>query len=252
MAKLFIEVTPPIRAFLRKSSSASRQCLAHSPNTPATVELDHLIQLVEEHNAPLPARHHVKLHELMDGAGVVRRSTEGDGEENLSEMDRLRRRREEAAYQRSIHKVTASGSAGGGGGGVLGGETVQQYRGSLALAGNFILCLVGSFLAGYYLCVYLEVESITTRALVSACFAFVCLLMEVVLFIIFEEKQRAWELKRQKDKERAAQRRSKKAAGGGGQMNGPVSSMGEATEVAAVGAAELRRRGGGGEEGGEE
>lgn len=61
----------------------------------------------------------------------------------------------------------------------------------MGLAGNFILSFIGAFLGGWYVCEnFIDPDSLGKKAMCGGFFSFVTLVMECVLFIIRDEKER--------------------------------------------------------------
>eukprot|EP00386_Alphamonas_edax_P009165 GDKI01030193.1.p1 GENE.GDKI01030193.1~~GDKI01030193.1.p1 ORF type:complete len:274 (+),score=81.17 GDKI01030193.1:65-886(+) len=178
---MLLEITPKMEAFFKEHCDKTTQKKYADAKG---VSLDDLMALVESANKKKEV---VKLHELVEGSTVVERVPPPKQQAKLSELEKMRLHAEERAYQRSVEGV-----------GWLKEMKKQENRGdllanntqSMQFASNFLMVLVGSGLTGYYLCQFCWTDDFTTKVLCGGFFAVACLIMEVGLFIIWDERQR--------------------------------------------------------------
>jgi hypothetical protein len=158
MSRLYVSITPALRA-LRPDLEGEE------------VEIDEVYTLAEGRG--------VGVQELLEGS-VVRRRVHAPPAP-LTELEALRQRSGERRYQR-LASCCPKGGAGF-------AEEVKAMSTATALAGHFILAFVGAFVLGYYFTeVILGVEGHAVKVLAGGGCCAVTMVLEVMLFIIREER----------------------------------------------------------------
>ncbi|CAE7892765.1 unnamed protein product, partial [Symbiodinium sp. KB8] len=148
-------------------------------------DLDELYRLVEQHAAQTGAT--VKLHELLAGSEVIDRCEDPVLDEEgrpLSELDEMRAKSQERAYQRMVDGVSLHS--------VHRVEPAEHQKG-LRFATNFgtqvIVAFIGAFLLGYYFVeTFVAPESFNAKVIAGAACSFATLLLETLLLVIHEHK----------------------------------------------------------------
>eukprot|EP00920_Eleutheroschizon_duboscqi_P014361 GHVT01033349.1.p1 GENE.GHVT01033349.1~~GHVT01033349.1.p1 ORF type:complete len:339 (+),score=77.32 GHVT01033349.1:1720-2736(+) len=194
---MWVEVTPRIRNFLQQAEPAktpqapdAKQLKQHQ-----AVDFDVLTRMVSLHNKAVGPGEAVRLHQLMEGSAVLGREPARSSLGSLSELEQLRAQAQERKYQRSVSALLPSRKRGGGpaGAGAAGqptGDVFNDYRKSLAIGVNALVGLFLTFAGGFWAAEYAGVQTLSTRLLVGLVMSFVCLLVEVFLLILHDERQR--------------------------------------------------------------
>ncbi|CAD7941811.1 unnamed protein product [Amoebophrya sp. A25] len=132
------------------------------------------------------------LQGIMQDCQIVRRERDADDpSSNLTEIECMRLRQEERAYQRSVANVTVQGHQ-------TARRDIRAASEGIATAGHFVLSFVGAFLCGFYICELFIVDEIALKATVGGICSFATLLLEAALLLVREQRQE----KRRKTEER--------------------------------------------------
>ncbi|KAL8426094.1 hypothetical protein ACSSS7_008259 [Eimeria intestinalis] len=159
-SRLLIEVTPKIRKFLEAHVPPKRR---KAMNVQDRIDLDVLQDLVQAANKKKP-HSRINMADLVEDSQVVERIEPPKVSlDALSFSERLRLMAEERRHQ----------------------AAVRSLMGVNALLGLFL-----TFLGGYWAAFYCGLESFQTRVVVGLVCSVVCLIVEVLLFVIHDERQR--------------------------------------------------------------
>ncbi len=139
----------------------------------------------------------IDLARVMRECQIIRRerSPRRAKHENLSEMELLRLRADERAYQRSVKNVMPAGGYGN----VAVGKELRAVSKSVGMAGHFVMAFIGAFLFGYFACGMFIVEEIATQALCGGMASFATLILESILFLIRDHKETMSEKRRERE-----------------------------------------------------
>ncbi|XP_022588095.2 uncharacterized protein LOC34621444, partial [Cyclospora cayetanensis] len=180
-SRLLIEVTPKIREFLENLASRKKQrCIIAQDR----IDLDVLQRLVKEWNSETAKNcQNVCMADLVEGSHVVERIEAPPVHlESLSFKERTRLLADERRHQAAVRSLW----------GEKGGhqDSFADLNKSLAMGVNALLGLFLTFLGGYWAALYSGVETFQTRVVVGLVCSIVCLVVEVLLFAIHDERQR--------------------------------------------------------------
>ena len=195
MTLIFIDVTPPL---------AQQLLLADTPHAhKSEIELETFYQLVSR-KVSQKSLSPEQEQELMKQCQIVRRERDWEAETKLlaglSEIEILRLRAEEKRYQRSIANVAGglggTGSIGGTRSANSFGSALREASDSAGFAAHFVICFIGAFFCGYFMCeYYLAFSDPAAKALCGGACAFVTMLLEVALMLVREQKRASRERK---------------------------------------------------------
>ncbi|KAL8272957.1 hypothetical protein Esti_003125 [Eimeria stiedai] len=178
-SRLLIEVTPRIRKFLETHVPPKRR---KAMNIQDRIDLDALQDMVQVANKKKP---HPKINmaDLVEDSQVVESIKPPKVSlDSLSFSERLRLMAEERRHQaavRSLWKQAPDRQ-----------DTFADLNKSLAMGVNALLGLFLTFLGGYWAALYCGLENFQSRVVVGLVCSVVCLIVEVVLFVIHDERQR--------------------------------------------------------------
>ena len=177
---LFVTITPKTREFFKKCGKDVRQQYEDQDD----VEIDEIHELIQDFNKKNKKRKPVLMHEVLEGCQTTQRIPAPAPE--LSEVEEMRARAAERQYQKSIEKSK---------------PTLRSHERDMsdvsvasktsAFAGHFVIAFAGAFALGYYFIeTFVDPENFTLKAIAGGITSFLTLIIEAVLFIIYEEKQR--------------------------------------------------------------
>eukprot|EP01068_Selenidium_serpulae_P008272 Selendium_serpulae@DN4942_c0_g1_i1.p1 len=173
-----VTVTPPMRDYLSRHPEKCKT-FRICPEA-ATVDLDTFCKMADTESTG-----DERPHDLLKDSSVVNRAIVRTVTPARSEMEELRLR---AAGQEDVY---------------------ENYKHSIMMAVNSLLGLFLMFFAGYWFCEYNGVTNLRTKVFAGLTCTLVMLLIEVILFVLYDEKVRMKAAK--KEKEKAAE--SKKVQG---------------------------------------
>eukprot|EP00746_Dinoflagellata_sp_MGD_P010652 gnl/MRDRNA2_/MRDRNA2_122058_c0_seq1.p1 gnl/MRDRNA2_/MRDRNA2_122058_c0~~gnl/MRDRNA2_/MRDRNA2_122058_c0_seq1.p1 ORF type:complete len:224 (+),score=54.08 gnl/MRDRNA2_/MRDRNA2_122058_c0_seq1:71-742(+) len=182
-SEVFVSITPALREFLKEDKDTRRDYALVDE-----ISLDKVYALVDERQKRAQKEKKKQppmVHELMEGSEVVHRK-QLQSDQELTPVERLRLESEERKYQRSVQDV---GPLKFKPTGTTEDHTGQHLKLATGMAGQFIVAFVGAFALGFYFVENFVTDDFTTKALSGAGVSFLTLLVEVLLFIIREEKQ---------------------------------------------------------------
>lgn len=178
-SRLLIEVTPRIRTFLEtRVAPETRKELMVSDR----IDLDVLQRLVIAANKKEDGPK-VNMAELVEASQVVER-IEGPKFclNKLSFSERLRLEAEERRHQAAVRSLWGERSDRQ--------DCFADINKSLAMGVNALLGIFLTFLGGYWAALYCGVGSFQTRVVIGLVCSICCLIVEVLLFVIHDERQR--------------------------------------------------------------
>lgn len=196
-SQVFLSVTPEMRSFLSTSNAKGVEDWANED----AIDMDELYKLVEEHNQG--GGDIVKIHELMENTEVVERRHVQSAQ--LTELESLRLRSQERAYQNSVKGLTPVRSNGT----TQTGIDVKGMKFATNFGMQVIVAFIGAFLLGWYFVeTFVAPDNMVAKALAGAGCSFCTLLLESALFVVHEQKQEMLAKKRAEQRVREEHRGS--------------------------------------------
>merc|ERR1712072_1455470 len=194
----FLSITPQVQEFLTKCRSKGAKEWVDKD----AIDMDELYRLIDDHqNRGGPP---AKIHELLEGSEVVeRRRAE---EAPMTELERLRMRAEERAYQRSVEHlkpIQKSKKAGE-------ENNMSGFKWATNFGLQVIVAFIGAFALGYYFVeTFVDPTYTTAKVLAGAGCSFATLLLEVILFVVHDQKEEMIKKKRQAQEHDAKKKRER-------------------------------------------
>eukprot|EP00929_Paragymnodinium_shiwhaense_P070776 TRINITY_DN35895_c0_g1_i1.p1 TRINITY_DN35895_c0_g1~~TRINITY_DN35895_c0_g1_i1.p1 ORF type:complete len:273 (+),score=74.62 TRINITY_DN35895_c0_g1_i1:80-820(+) len=228
--QVLVSLTPHLQTFFES------ECLAEGSKEQAkeeAVDLDELYRLVGEHEKKggTPP----KLHELLEGSEVIERRRAEERE--LTEIERIRLQAQERAYQRSVHGLAVDP--------VLSAkkrkEPGEGAGAALKFATNFgtqvMVAFIGAFALGYFFVETFVTQDFNAKVISGAACSFATLLLETLLLVVHESKERMIDETRGK-MEREENKRQKQAAAAARRAKEAGPAAADAVEDAKTGTSE--------------
>lgn len=178
MSVVIISVTDTLLKFLHKVVPD----VAAEAEASEQVDMDLVFDAIEAEK--VKGRRSPSLSELLKGTEVVGRHRKQEDLSHLSEIEILRLKADEKAYQRSVASVKPwqrDSSV---------GQDLRDMSSSISVAMQFFLAFIGAFAFGYYFVETFVQDDLALKVLAGGVCSFVTLLVESLLFIIRDNKNR--------------------------------------------------------------
>jgi len=172
MSIVYISLSDKLLDFLRSTVPDA----AHDAESSGCVDMDVVFAAVEK------AKDAPSLSTLLEGTEVVRREKKVEDLSQYSEMEILRFKAAEKAYQRSVASVKPWERDTS-----VHGE-MRDVSNTVAFAMQFVLAFIGAFALGYYFVETFVMDDIAMKVVAGGVCAFSTLMLESVLFIIRDNK----------------------------------------------------------------
>ena len=188
---LYVNITPKAREFLEKCDRQTQKKYEGAES----IDIDEIKDLIDAHNAKHEDKSGgskkskqkfkpVMMHEVLEGCQATHRVEAPRPQ--MSELEEMRALGAERRYQQSIkgckpiqrsHEQAMS--------------DVSLASKTSAFAGHFVVSFAGAFALGYYLVEnFYDPENFELKIICGGVVSFFTLIIEAILFILYEEKER--------------------------------------------------------------
>ena len=186
---LFVNITPTAREFLEKCDKQTQQ----KYEAAESIDIDEIKELIDAYNAKSEDKSSgkkkqkfkpVMMHEVLEGCQATHRVAAA--RPDMTPIEEMRALGAERRYQRQIagvkpiqrsHEQAMS--------------DVSLASKTSAFAGHFVVSFAGAFALGYYFVEnFYDPENFELKIISGGVVSFVTLIIEAILFILYEEKER--------------------------------------------------------------
>eukprot|EP00398_MALV-I-01_sp_L67-1_P000544 gene544-439_t len=176
---LYVNITPKAREFLAKLGNRTKKKYKNDEE----IDIDDMKNLIDKYNEEHEAN--IMMHDILEGchATTHKRSSRQD----LTPLEEMRALSDERKYQKQIEGVKPAIRKSH-------DESMSEVglaSKTTAFAGQFVMSFAGAFALGYYFVeTFIDPNGFEAKIIAGGVVSFFTLILEAILFIIYEEKER--------------------------------------------------------------